>query len=95
MRLHGSFDVRLRVGLTAWWSHGVTPLWCEYDRAEGVAYVLRSKFDDVQVYGSGKSTAVRFPIRLKAGVERADVIDDAVEQMVRIADALKDPPATD
>ncbi|MCY4024861.1 MAG: hypothetical protein OXH75_00920 [Acidobacteria bacterium] len=94
MRLRGRFDVRLRVSATAWWSHGITPLWCEYDCAEGVAHFLRSKFDDVQVDGSGKSTIVRFPVRLKAGVERDDVIDSAVEQMVRIADALKDLPVT-
>lgn len=94
MRLHGRFDVKLRVSPTAWWSHGITPLWCEYDCAEGVAHVLRSKLDDVQVDGSGKSTTVRFPIGLRADVERDDVIVGAVEQMVRIADALKDLPAT-
>ena len=94
MKLDGGFVVKLRVSPTAWWSHGITPLWCDYDCSEGVAHVLRSKFDDVQVDGSGKSTTVRFPIGLKVDVERDDVIDDAVEQMVRIADALKDLPAT-
>ena len=94
MKLHGRFEVKLRVSPTAWWSHGVTPLWCEYKYAEGVAHFLRSGFDDVQVDGSGKSTTVLFPICLRVDVERGDVIADAVEQMVRIADALKAAPAT-
>ena len=94
MRLHGRFDVRLRVSPTAWWSHGITPLWCEYDCAEGVAHDLRTQFDGAQVDGSGKSTTARFPIGLKPDVERDDVIDDAVTQMRRIADALNDLPAS-
>ena len=94
MKLDGGFVVKLTVSPTAWRSHGITPLWCDYNCAEGVAHVLRSQFDGAQVDGSGKTVVVRIPVGLKAGVERDDVIVGAVEQMVRIADALKDLPAT-
>lgn len=59
-----------------------------------VAQHLRSQPDGATVHGSGKTVVVRMPVRLKAGVERDAVIDSAVEQMIRIADALKDLPAT-
>ena len=97
MRVHGRFDVFLKVSPTAWHEHGATPLWCDYECSEDVAQNLRARLDGATVHGSGKTgktVVVRMPVRLKAGVERDAVIDNAVEQMVRIADALKDLPAT-
>ncbi len=96
MLVHGRFEVNLKASPTAWHEHGATPLWCDYRCSEDVAHDLRSQFDSAQVDGSGKSTTVRIPVRLKAGVERDGVIDDAVTQMVSIADVLsKTCPASD
>ena len=71
-----------------WYKHGATPLWCDYWCAEDVAQSLRAQLDGATVHGSGKSVGVRIPIHLKAGVERDAVIDNAVERMRDIADAL-------
>ena len=87
MRIHGRFDVYLKIGPTAWGKHGATPLWCDYWCAEDVAQSLGTQLG-ATVQDSGKSVVVRIPIRLKAAVERDGVIDDAVAQMHRIADAL-------
>ena len=88
LHVHGRFDLYLKVSPTAWHNHGITPLWCEYRGAEGVAHNLRAQFDGAQVDGSGSSITVRIPIRLTASVERDRVIDDAVKQMRRIAEEL-------
>ena len=88
MRVHGRFDVSLKASPTAWYEHGATPLWCDYWGAEDVAQSLRAQLGAATVRGSGESVGVRIPIRLKAGVERDAVIDNAVEQMRSIADAL-------
>ena len=88
MRVHGRFDVYLKVSPTAWHKHGATPLWCDYCCANDVAQSLRAQLDGATVDGSGKLVVVRIPVRLKAGVERDGVIDDAVTKMRSIADAL-------
>lgn len=88
MHVHGRFDVLLKVSPTAWDKHGATPLWCDCWCAEDVALSLRAQFDWETLHGSGKSVGVRIPIPLKTGVERDAVIDDAVERMRDIADAL-------
>ena len=88
LRVHGRFDVYLKVSPTAWYEHGATPLWCDYWCGEDVAQSLGAQLDGATVHGSGKSVVVRIPIRLKAGVERDAVVDDAVMQMHRIADTL-------
>ena len=88
MRVHGRFAVFLKVSPTAWHKHGATPLWCDYWCAEDVAQRLRAQLGGATARGSGKSVVARIPIPLKTGVERDAVIDDAVERMRRIADAL-------
>ena len=88
LRVHGRFDVFLKVSPTAWHEHGATPLWCDYWCSEGVAQNLRARLDGATVHGSGKPVVVRIPVSLKAGVERDGVIDDAVTQMRSIADVL-------
>ena len=95
LRVHDRFDVSLKVSPTAWYKHGATPLWCDYRCAEDVAQNLRARLDEATVHGSGNPVVVRIPIRLKAGVERDGVIDDAVTQLRSIADALlKADPAS-
>lgn len=93
MLVHGRFEVCLKVSPTAWHEHGATPLWCDYECSDDAAQSLRARLDGATVHGSGKTVVVRMPVCLKAGVERDAVIDSAVEQMVSIADALKDLPA--
>ena len=88
MRVHGRFDVFLKVSPTAWCEHGATPLWCDYWCAEDVAQSLGARLGAATVRGSGKSVVVRVPIPLKTGVERDAVIDGAVERMRDIADEL-------
>ncbi|MCY4078036.1 MAG: hypothetical protein OXH04_21700 [Acidobacteria bacterium] len=96
MLVHGNFYVHLKVSPTAWHEHGATPLWCEYKCSEDVAQNLRAQLDGATLDGSGKAVVVRIPVRLKAGVERDGVIDDAVTQMRSIADALLETcPAPD
>ena len=96
MIVHGRFEVYLKVSPTAWHEHGTTPLWCEYKCSEDVAQHLRLQLDGATVDGSGKSVLVRIPVRLKAGVERDGVIDDAVTRMRSIADELLEAcPASD
>ncbi len=96
MRVHGRFDVFPKVSPTLWHKHGATPLWCDYWCTPDVAQRLQAQLDGAIVEGSGKSVVVRIPVRLKAGVERDGVIDDAVTQMVSIADVLsKTCPASD
>ena len=88
MRVHGRLEVHLKASPTAWHKHGATPLWCDYWCAEDVAQSLGAQLDGATVLGSGESVVVRIPIHLKGGVERDAVIDDAVERMRDIADAL-------
>lgn len=96
MLIHGRFEVFLKVSPTAWHEHGATPLWCEYKCSEDVAQNLRAQLDGATVHGSGKLVVVRIPVRLKAGVERDDVINDAVTRMCGIAGVLlKTCPAAD
>jgi len=59
------------------------------DRIEAVPHrvdTIPTLFDGVQ--SRGKMHYI--PIRLTAGVERDRVVDDAVAQMIRIADKLRD-----
>ena len=96
MLVHGKFYVYLKVSPTAWHEHGATPLWCEYKCSEDVAQNLRAQLDGATLDGSGKPVVVRVPVRLKAGVERDAVVDDAVTRMCSIADELlKVCPASD
>ena len=88
MRVHGRFDVFLKASPTAWYEHGATPLWCDYWCAEDVAQNLGAQLSAATVRGSGNSVVVRIPIHLKAGVERDAVIDNAVDRMRDIANAL-------
>ena len=65
-------------------SGGITPLWLWVDRDSCRNFdELENLFEEVDVSGSGNDKYI--PIRLKLGVERERVVEDAVEQ---ICDAL-------
>lgn len=94
LKVHDKFDVHLVVSLTLWGSHGITPLWCQCWTREDVARRLQGRVDGARMEErSGGWLGLCFPIRLAAGVERDRVIDDAVRQMRRITDELKDVPS--
>ena len=94
LTVHDKFDVHLVVSLTRWHSHGITPLWCKCRLPEELARLLEVQFDGAQVEeGTGGRLDLCIPIRLAAGVERDRVVDDAVRQMRRITDELKDAPS--
>lgn len=89
--VHDEFDVYFGVSLTLWGRHGITPLWCNCHAREDVAHRLQARFDDARVEdGSGGRLDLCVPIRIAAGVERDRVVDDAVRQMRRITEELKD-----
>ena len=92
--VHDKFDVYFAVSLTLWGSYGITPLWCKCRIPEDVARRLQVRFDGAQVEeGKGGRLDLCIPIRLDAGVERDRVVGDAVRQMGRITDELKDAPS--
>ena len=91
LTVHDKFDVHLVVSLTLWRSHGITPLWCKCRLCEELARLLEARFDGAQVEeGKGGRLDLCIPIRLAAGVERDRVVGDAVRQMRRLTDELKD-----
>ena len=85
LRVHERFALHLRVSFTSWGNHGITPLWCTCLGVEGREREVQASIDDAHVDAAGNPN---IPIRLKTGVERGRVIDDAVKQMREIADHL-------
>ena len=89
MIVHHRFDLRFGMECRAWRDSGITPLWwvlsnsVTYD-ATGDWQRIKECFDGVQSYDG----SLYIPTRLKTGVEEAAVIDDAVQQMHRVADTL-------
>ena len=83
-RMYGKFELWLAINFRVWRDHGITPLWlAPWGSTVNEFETIRGLFENVEFGG------VRyFPIRLKTGVERDRVIDDAVAQMKRIADNL-------
>ncbi|MCY4674462.1 MAG: hypothetical protein OXD43_11980 [Bacteroidetes bacterium] len=88
LRLYGKFGLWLGVDLKAWRDWGITPIWLkQYPRSPfaGVpgttSHQNMSLFDEAQA----RKDLLYIPVRLKAGVGRDRVIDDAVRQMHSIA----------
>jgi len=88
LRLHKRFVMWLGVNQEAWRNWGITPLWIEsqFSIVEGGIVKVEKHFPDAQE----KDGWLCIPIRLTAGVERDRVIDDAVQQVRRIADDLRE-----
>lgn len=81
----------LGVDLDAWRDSGATPLWWVMYNSDwcGVTSIwpeIDGSFDEVQTYGPRKC----LPIRVKAGVERDEVVTAAADQVVAIAQRLLD-----
>ena len=91
LRVHERFGLWLGIELEVWSDAGITPLWAMLDNGEfsGVAgrhQTIRTLFDDVQLYED--AGLLYIPIRLKTGVERGRVVDEAVAQIKLIANRL-------
>ncbi|MCY4191262.1 MAG: hypothetical protein OXD42_08080 [Rhodospirillaceae bacterium] len=89
--LHEKFELWLGIDLLVWRDFGITPLWAQFSNndSSGVAghhQTILGLFDDAQV----SENYLYIPIRLRTGVERDRVIGDAVAQMTRLADTLRD-----
>ena len=89
VRVHG-FGLFLRISLEAWRDYGTTPLWCTtWESWSGGAAVLggiEGRFGGVRLDDKG---VLWTPIRLRTGVERERVIDDAARQVRDLADTLQ------
>lgn len=93
--LEHQYGVWLGVDLKLWSTHGITPLWLElnlnYDFANVTgdpgqiqAHFIHEKFHGVQ----NVDGVLCFPIRIKPGVERDEVIGDAVDQITYVVNIL-------
>ena len=98
LRTYGRFTSKLYFDLQAWQTTGITPLWWWFDEKERNA---QPNVNIEKLFGSNSEIlassirykgGVKFPIRLKTGVERDKVIEDAVAQMTRIADLVRKAP---
>ena len=93
LRVHEKFGLWLGIELKVWRDAGITPMWWAVGNDEfyGVAdhfETIRELFDDVQLYED--KDCLYIPIRLKAGVERDRVVEEAVAQINQIANRLLD-----
>lgn len=92
LRLRKKFGLWLGVDLVAWRNWGVTPLWSEHNTndswsgLEGKFRQARHLFKDAEKADDW----LCIPIRLTTGVDRDRVIDDAVRQMRRVHDRLRE-----
>ncbi len=86
------FQLWLGVDLKLWQDNGITPLWCEFKCLNKEAGITRGYFKGKEELIAGalfpKGGRLLLPIRLKIGVERNRVEDDAVAQIKRIVDTL-------
>ena len=87
-RVHGEFEIWLGISFEVWRDEGISPLWLNFGRKTGVIAdhfkAIPELFRDVRPLKDG----LYVPIRLKTGVEREKVVEDAVVQIERIADKV-------
>ena len=96
MQLDDMLDLRFGLELRPWRDSGITPLW--WVLKSSAAYNIEkdwqrimSRIEDVRAY----EDSLYIPIRLKTGVAEADVIENGVEQMRRIAAILRETCITE
>ena len=88
LRLHKRFGLWLGVDLEAWRDWGITPMWLKQHTKSPFAGVPGTTADqNVSLFDEAQANkgVLYIPIRLKTGVERDDVIEDAARQMRSIA----------
>ena len=89
LRLHGNLVTWIGIDLRVWHKAGITPLWwwLQDDASGSLTERLKTNPEiskDVEFNNGG----LNIPIRLKTGVERERIIEDAVAQIKRVADHL-------
>lgn len=86
LKLHERFVLWLGVHQLAWRDRGITPLWIasEFSAVEGGIGQVEKHFPDAHE----RDGWLHIPIPLTARVERDRVIDDAVQEVLRIAEKL-------
>ena len=88
-------DHALCVSLERWATSGITPLWLRFwrDRQRNIDAIRRHGGVE-HIWSPGNHMWI--PLRLRIGVEYADVLEDVVEQVERVRDiVLPVPEATD
>ncbi len=92
LRLHGRFGLWLGVDLLAWRAIGVTPIWSAHNTNSSFSGIKGEIRQAAKLFDDAREAdgQLGIPIRLKTGVERDRVVDDAVGQMHSIADRLGD-----
>ncbi len=92
LRLHSVFDVWLGVDLEAWRDWGITPLWSEHNTSSSDSGIEATSQEAARLFDHAqeKNDWLYVPIRLMTGAERDGVVDDAVRQMHRIAETLRE-----
>ena len=91
MLVHGKFQMRFGIELGAWRDSGITPLWWVLRSSDSFNTLghwgrIKRRVDGVRSY----SDALYIPIRLRTGVDKKGVVDDAARRMRRIADELRE-----
>jgi len=91
LRVYGKIGLWFGIELEVWRDAGMTPLWWRIENTE--FYGAGDRFDTIpDLFDDVKSCKGKhyLPIRLKTGVERDRVVEDAVAQMTRIANTLRE-----
>lgn len=86
----GKFYSWLGIDFRQWRDAGVTPLWWWFDTSAIVVADFLKKISELFTDLGPIHKDSYIPIRLKTGVEREAVIDDATAQMTRIAEKLRE-----
>lgn len=83
--MHDKFELSLAIVFNVWRDHGISPLWLFPQSSTVNAFqTIFGNFTDVKILNKRPG----IPIRLKTGVEREMIIEDAATQIKRIANAL-------
>lgn len=88
LSLYGKFGLWLGVDLEAWRDWGITPIWLKQEPRSPFAGVPgTTSQQNVSLFyeAQAREDVLYIPVRLKTGVERDHVIDEAVRQMHKIA----------
>lgn len=87
--IHDEIQLLLKIDYKMWRDHGITPLWLWINHDQTFQRV-RGLFPNMEFEGHRY-----FPIRLKSGVERERVIENAAEQIRQIVDHCREPAPQD